>query len=92
MLVIFCLVIPQRSSLTLGKPKKLSLKLCGPFDIVKRIGLVAYEMKLPEARRYMMFFHVNLLKSYVSDLNPVFLDHHNVSCDGNMSKKSNKLL
>jgi hypothetical protein len=39
---VFLKVTPQRSRLKLGKLKKLSLRFCGPFEIIKRIGPVAY--------------------------------------------------
>jgi len=38
---VFLKVEPNRSSLKLGKSRKLSLRFCGTFEIVKRIGQVA---------------------------------------------------
>ena len=45
---VFLKVIPNRSRLKLGKSRKLSPKFCGPFEILKRIGKVAYELKVLE--------------------------------------------
>lgn len=45
---IFWKVTPQGYNLTLGNSKKLSPVFCGPFDIVKRIGPIAYKLKLLE--------------------------------------------
>ena len=40
---------------------KLVARYCGPFDILKRIGLVAYEITLPLNIRVHNVFHVSLL-------------------------------
>ena len=40
-------VTPQRSTLKLGKSTKLSARFCGPFEILKRRGLVEYEVNCP---------------------------------------------
>ena len=62
---IFLRVRPKRSSLSLGKYKKLSPRYCGPYEILKRIGPQAYKLKLPEHFKIHDVFHVSLLKAYV---------------------------
>lgn len=47
--------------------QKLLPRFIGPFPITKRVGQVAYELKLPANMRIHNVFHVSLLKPYHSD-------------------------
>ena len=64
---IFLRVRPKRSTLSLGKYKKLSPRYCGPYEVVKKIGAMAYKLKLPAHLKVHDVFHVNLLKPYIPD-------------------------
>ena len=51
-----------------GKRGKLSPRYIGPFEIVYRIGPVAYILDLPEElARVHNVFHISMLRKYISD-------------------------
>jgi hypothetical protein len=68
-------VNPKKSSLKLGSCTKLAARYCGPFEILDRIGPVAYMLALPVSMKVHNVFHVSLLKKYVHDPNHV-VDWH----------------
>jgi hypothetical protein len=61
----------NRSSLKLGNLSKLAARYCGPFEILERIGLVAYRLALPTWMSIHNVFHVSLLKKYIPDANHI---------------------
>ena len=51
-----------------GKKEKFSPRFIGPFEILERIGKVAYRIALsPDLASVHNVFHVSMLKKYVSD-------------------------
>jgi hypothetical protein len=64
-------VNPKKSSLKLGSCTKLAARFCGPFEILDRIGPVAYMLALPASMNVHNVFHVSLLKKYIHDPNHV---------------------
>lgn len=51
-----------------GKKGKSSPRYIGPFEILKRVGEVAYELALPPSMEHVHnVFHVSYLRKYVSD-------------------------
>jgi ribonuclease HI len=68
---VFLKVKANRSSLKLGSCAKLAARFCGPFEILERIGPVAYMLALPASMTIHNVFHVSLLKKYVPDANHV---------------------
>ena len=59
----------KKSSLNLGSCAKLSPRYCGSFEVLERIGPVAYRLALPSSTRAHNVFHVPLLKKYAHDPN-----------------------
>ncbi|XP_047177224.1 uncharacterized protein LOC124844347 [Vigna umbellata] len=50
------------------RPKKLSPKFVGPYQILRRIGPVAYELSLPpQLSNLHPVFHVSQLRKYIAD-------------------------
>ena len=68
---VFLKVKSNRSSLKLGHCSKLEARFCGPFEILERIGPIAYMMALPASMYIHNVFHVSLLKKYIPDANHV---------------------
>ena len=64
---MFIKVRPKKSSLRLGSCAKLAPRYCGPFEILSRIGQVAYQLALPPNLRVHNVFHISILKKYVHD-------------------------
>jgi hypothetical protein len=68
---VFLKVKANRSSLKLGSCAKLAARFWGPFEILERIGRVAYMILLPSSISVHNVFHVSLLKKYIIDANHV---------------------
>ncbi|KAL8114916.1 hypothetical protein AgCh_021664 [Apium graveolens] len=65
-------VSPWKGLSRFGKKGKLSPHYVGPFEILKRVGKVAYELALPPHMQHIHnVFHVSMLKCYLSDSNHV---------------------
>jgi len=63
-------VLLSIKNLRITRPnKKLSKKYVGPFEIIERVGKLAYRLKLPiEMRLLYPVFHVSLLEPYTGSL------------------------
>ncbi|KAL5537439.1 hypothetical protein UlMin_045822 [Ulmus minor] len=65
---VFLKVAPMKGVMRFGKKGKLSPRYIGPFEILERIGKVAYRLALPpELSPVHNVFHVSMLRRYVSD-------------------------
>ena len=61
-------VIPKRRVVRFGKRGKLSPRFIGPFEILRRIGTVAYRLVLPPSMSGVhKMFHVSMLQKYTPD-------------------------
>ncbi|XP_027767761.1 uncharacterized protein LOC114074039 [Solanum pennellii] len=59
----------MKGMMKFGKNGKLSLGYVGPYEILNRLGSVAYELKLPnEVSVIHPIFHVSMLKKCIGDL------------------------
>jgi hypothetical protein len=68
---VFLKVKANISSLKLGNCSKLEARYCGLFEMLERIGLVAYMFALPTSMIIHNVFHVSLLNKYILDANHV---------------------
>ncbi|KAK5773359.1 hypothetical protein PVK06_049665 [Gossypium arboreum] len=65
---VFLKVSPWKKVLRFGRKGKLTPRFIGPYEIVERIGPVAYQLALPsELQRIHDVFHVSMLRKYRSD-------------------------
>ena len=70
---VFIKVRPKKNSLRLGICAKLAPRYCGPFEILSRIGQVAYQLALPPNLKVHNIFHISFLKKYVHDATHVVI-------------------
>jgi hypothetical protein len=68
---VFLKVKANKSSLKLGNCSKLAARYCGPFEILERIGPVAYMFAFPASMTIHNVFHISFLKKYIPDPNHV---------------------
>ena len=65
---IFLKVMPKRGVVRFGKREKLSPRFIGPFKILERVGIVAYQLALPPSMSGVHeLFHVSMLRRYTPD-------------------------
>ncbi|WMV54619.1 hypothetical protein MTR67_048004 [Solanum verrucosum] len=61
-------ISPMKGVMRSGKKGKLSPRYVGPYEILKRVGKVAYELKLPiEMALVHQVFHIYMLKKCIGD-------------------------
>ena len=60
--------MPKRGVVRFGKRGKLSPRFIGAFEILERVGIVAYQMALPPSMSGVHeVFHVSMLRRYTPD-------------------------
>ena len=65
---VFLKMMPKRGVVRFGKRGKLSSRFIGPFEILERVGTVAYRLTLPPSMSSVYeVFHVSMLWKYTPD-------------------------
>jgi ribosomal protein L21E len=78
-------ISPWKGLSRFGKKGKLSPRYIGPFEVLKRVGKVAYEIALPPSLQQVHnVFHVSLLKRFVPSTNCV-IEHEPVEIQPDLS-------
>lgn len=63
----------RQHSAALRKKHKLSMKYFGPFEVLSKIGTVAYKLELPSTARIRRIFHLSQLKLFQGATNKPYL-------------------
>ncbi|XP_049414888.1 uncharacterized protein LOC125877704 [Solanum stenotomum] len=82
---VFLRVSPMKCVLRFGKKGKLSPRYIGPYEILARVGVVAYRVALPlQLSSVHSVFHVSMLRKYIPDPSHV-LKASNIQLDENLT-------
>ena len=69
---VFLKVSPWKKVMRFGKKGKLSPRFIGPYEVIKKVGIVAYHLALClELEKIHNVFHVSMLRRYRSDTSHV---------------------
>ncbi|XP_070032105.1 uncharacterized protein [Nicotiana tomentosiformis] len=74
-------VLPMKGIMRFGKKGKLSSRFIDPFEVLERVGKVAYKLDFPSSLSVVHpFFHVSMLRRYHADRSHV-LDYSTIQLD-----------
>ena len=69
---VFLKVMPMRGVVIFSKQGKLSPRHIRPFEVLERVGTIAYRLTLPPSISSVPeVFHVSMLQKYTPDLTHV---------------------
>lgn len=68
---VYLRIKPKKISLRIGSCAKLAPRYCGSFEILERIGPMAYQLALPPTLKVHDVFHISFLKEYIKDVDHV---------------------
>lgn len=91
---VFLKVAPMKGVVRFGKRGKLNPRYVGPFEILERIGTLAYRVALPpHLSSVHNVFHVSTLRKYVSDPSHVLnYETQNLAPDMSYEEKPIKII
>ncbi|XP_013588940.1 PREDICTED: uncharacterized protein LOC106297202 [Brassica oleracea var. oleracea] len=69
--MVFSIVSAQKGKERFRKIGKLAVRFIGPYQIIQRIGEVAYRLNLPGEMQIHLVFHVSMLRKHVHDPNAI---------------------
>jgi len=79
----------KQNTLRLQRDHKLGRRYFGPYQVLKRIGPVAYRLELPESAKIHYVFHTSMLKCFVGTPDQqVTLLHLSVPTTENLAKSN----
>ena len=82
---VFLKVAPMKGIMRCGKKGKLSPRFIGPFEILAKVGNVAYRLALyPKLSSVHNVFYVSMLRRYISDPSHI-LDQKPLALDPDLS-------
>ena len=87
---IYLKISPTKGTMRFRFSGKLKPRYIGPFDVIQRVGELAYELALPPSLdKVHNVFHVSMLKRYVRDPNHILPDYRelNVQPDATYEEK-----
>ena len=59
---------PKRGVFRFGKQGKLAPRYIGPFEVLERVGIIAYRLALPPSLSSVYeVFHASMLRKYTPD-------------------------
>ena len=65
---VFLKVSPWKKVMRFGRKGKLSPRFIGPYEVIEKVGPVAYRLALPpDLEKFHNVFHVSMLRRYRSD-------------------------
>ncbi|XP_028082298.1 uncharacterized protein LOC114283631 [Camellia sinensis] len=82
---VFVKVTPMKGHPRFGKRRKLTPRYVGPFQVLEKVGSVAYRVALPPSMSQVHnVFHVSMLQSYLPVPSHV-IDYHQITLDDKLT-------
>ena len=79
---VFLKVSPRKEVMRFGRKGKLSPKFIGPYEMIEKVGPVAYRLALPlELEKIHNVFHVSMLRRCRSDSSHARFEKSKISAD-----------
>ncbi|XP_042942595.1 uncharacterized protein LOC122276751 [Carya illinoinensis] len=73
--VYLCLQPYRQTSVSQRRGLKLAPRYYGPFQVLERVGSMAYLLKLPPSSKIHTTFHVSQLKKKIGEITPLATIH-----------------